>query len=244
MDYKRTKKLIITISIIALIVSVLCAVAKAVVGYFSDSVTIISGATHDLANAFCCILVIISVCLMRQSVDEKERRHNDKLQGVFSIILAAVLFVALIEIQIISITQMVEKSYHNAAPYTIVELVIIIASIVMNEVLFYVMLNYSKKFCYPPLSANAWHLRLSSFTSLGALLSILFENYLKVVIMDNIISLAIGTVLFVIVYEDVSVGIKKIQGKPVSHHKHHSKKDVMNSVEGKCVLTEDVDAFK
>ncbi len=244
MEYKRTKNLIITISVIALIVSVLCAVSKAVVGYFSDSITIISGATHDLANAFCCVLVIISVCLMRQSTDEKEHRRNDKLQGVFSIILAIVLFVALVEVQIVSITQMIEKSYQNAKPHTLQELIVIIASIVVSEVLFYVMVHYSKKFCYPPLSANAWHLRLSSFTSLGAIISIVFENYFKIMVADNIISLAIGTVLFLIVYEDVVVGIKKIQGKPVSHHKHHNKKDLMNAVEGKSCPIVDVDAFK
>jgi divalent metal cation (Fe/Co/Zn/Cd) transporter len=181
---------------------------------------------------------------MHKSVNEKEHRHNDLIQGVFSIILATILLLSVVEIQIINIEQLVEKSYKNASAYTLLEVSVVIGSIIINEILFHVMINYSRKFFYPPLSANAFHLRLSSLASICALLSVVFEEYLNIAIADNIITLAIGIVLAFVVYDDFSVAIKKIQGKPFSYKKHHLKKDLYIPHKDDDYQEDEFDAFK
>jgi hypothetical protein len=72
-----------------------------------------------------------------------------------------------------------------------------------------------------------------------------FENYLNIAIADNIITLAIGIVLAFVVYDDFSVAIKKIQGKPFSYKKHHLKKDLyIPHQDDDYQEQEEFDAFK
>ena len=55
---------------------------------------------------------------------------------------------------------------------------------------------------------------------------------------------AIGIVLAFVVYDDFSVAIKKIQGKPFSYKKHHLKKDLYIPHKDDDYQEDEFDAFK
>ena len=221
MSYTYSKHKILQISVLTLIVGILVTIAKVLSGIFGHSEAMFSDAVHSLFDVVNTIIVIISVSLIHASTCEKEKRHNQIVQGVFSMILAIILLNTCIFLCIKNFTSIFSGEYLNKEDPLWFEIVIAIFSIVTKETVFHINKKMSKKLNYPPLGANAWHQRLDSLTSVGTLVGIILVNLFDFKMADPVVAIMIALFLFFIIFEDIMTAIEKLSGKTIRHHKKH-----------------------
>lgn len=259
MGYTNTKRQILKISYITVIVNVFLVTAKILGGIYGHSQALFSEAIHSFADLISTLLVILSVYLMHLSTSEKEKRRNNIIQGIFSLILTVVLFATCANLVYENVSHLVHKEYLHAKEPKIFELVIAGASVVSKEIIYHWTCSNAKKLHYPPLEANAWHQRLEAMISFGTLISILFVKLFDFKIADNVIAIIIALFLLFIIYEDLVTAFEKISGKHFGHkhsklkhvNQHHDNKHVHNvtynenldSIESEDDLVEDFDPF-
>lgn len=219
MGYTATKRQILKISYITVLVNVVLVTAKLIGGYFGHSQALLTEAIHSFADLVSTLIVILSVYLMHLSNNEKEKRRNNILQGVFSLILTTILFGTCVYLVYENVAHIVHKAYLTAhAPETF-ELIIAGTSLVSKEIIYHWTLVNAKKLHYPPLEANAWHQRLEAMISLGTFVSILLVKLFDFKLADNVIAIIIALFLLFIIYEDLVRAIEKISGKHFNHKK-------------------------
>ena len=239
MGYTATKRQILIISYITVLVNVVLVTAKLIGGHYGHSQALLSEAIHSFADLVSTLIVILSVYLMHLSIDEKEKRRNNILQGVFSLILTAILLVTCINLVYENITHIVHKEYLNAHEPETFELIIVGVSLVSKEFIYHWTHASAKKLHYPPLEANAWHQRLEAMISLGTFISILLVKLFDFKLADNVIAILIALFLLFIIYEDLVRAIEKITGKHI-HHKKQPKEITGEDEEDFDPFTSDV----
>ncbi len=221
MSYTYSKHKILQISIITLLIGIVVTTAKVLGGIFGHSEAMLSDAVHSLFDVLSTLLVIISVFLIHVSTCQKEKRHNQIVQGVFSMILAIILLYTCVHICVKNFTLIFSGEYLTKEDPAWFEIAIAIGAIVAKEFVFHFNIKASKTLDYPPLGANAWHQRLDSLTSIGTLVSILLVNLCGLKIADPIVAIMIALFLLFIIFEDGVTAIEKLLGKKFRHQKKH-----------------------
>jgi cation diffusion facilitator family transporter len=219
MGYTSTKRQILKISYITVLINIVLVTAKLIGGFYGHSQALLTEAIHSSADLVSTLIVVLSVYLMHLSTNEKERRRNNILQGVFSLVLTAILLATCINLVCENVVHIVHKSYLTAHEPESFELIIAGVALVSKEIIYHWTLSNAKRLHFPPLEANAWHQRLEAMISLGTFISILLVKFFDFKLADNVISIVIALFLLFIIYEDLVRAIEKISGK----HFHHNK---------------------
>ena len=158
---------------------------------------------------------------MHLSTSESEKKRNNFIQGVFSLILSAVLLATCANLIYENISHIIHKEYLIFEEPKSFEFVIVIVSIISKELIYHWTRANAKKLHYPPLEANAWHQRLEAMISFGTLLSIVLVKLFDFKLADCIFAIIIALFLLFIIYEDLVTAFEKISGRHFGHR--HSK---------------------
>lgn len=129
---KIREKAIVRTSIISVIVNVLLAGMKAVIGIVSNSIAIILDAVNNISDAFSSVITIIGAKLGAIKPNKKHPLGYGRIEYLSSMIVAALVLYAGITSVVESIKKIINP---EKADYSVVSLVIIIVAILVKIVL-------------------------------------------------------------------------------------------------------------
>lgn len=208
---KSRSKTIIKSGYLFIITNFLLAVFNVIVGLLANSIAIISDATHSLIDAISGILVIVSEKLANH---HKFTKHRQKIERGTTIVIAAIIIVAGIEI----IIESVEKFSEPETPdYSIATILVLIASIAAKYALAKYLKTTGKKIKSKVVEASGAETMNDTWISIAVLTSAIIYLIWHVDI-EAYVSIAISLVI-------IKVGLEFIFPHLTHHHHHHLESD-------------------
>ena len=126
------EKIVVRTSIISIIANIVLAGFKTFVGFFANSIAIISDAVNNLSDALSSIITIIGTKLAGKAPDKKHPYGYGRIEYITSLIVSAIVLYAGVTSLIESIKKIIKP---EIADYSTVTLIIIIAGIIVKFVL-------------------------------------------------------------------------------------------------------------
>jgi len=192
----RNKK-IVRVSIEGIIVNIILVVFKAIVGFISNSISIVLDAVNNLTDALSSIITIIGTMIASKKPDKKHPYGHGRAEYFASIIIAIIVLFA----GITSLKESADKIITGvSANYSVITLVIISIAIFVKYFFGKYVKTQGEKLNSTSLVASGIDAIGDSLISLstlvGALISIVFhislEGYIGIIISIMIIKTAIG----------------------------------------------------
>lgn len=126
------EKIVIRTSIISIISNIVLAGFKAFVGFFANSIAIISDAVNNLSDALSSIITIVGTKLAGKAPDKKHPYGHGRIEYMTSLIVSAIVLYA----GITALVESVKKIIHPEKPdYSVITLIILVAGIIVKFVL-------------------------------------------------------------------------------------------------------------
>ena len=126
------ENIVIKTSIISILANILLATFKAFVGFFANSIAIISDAVNNLSDALSSIITIIGTKLAGKRPDKKHPYGYGRIEYMTSLIVSAIVLYAGITAFIESIKKIINP---EVSDYSSVTIIILIAGIIVKFVL-------------------------------------------------------------------------------------------------------------
>lgn len=199
-------KVIIKSGWLFILVNFLLALFNMIVGLLSNSLAIVSDATHSLIDSVSGILIIGSEKLAnyRKFVEKRE-----KIERITTIIIAIIIIAVGIHIIIESIEKILEP---EAVEFSIPAVIVLVASIAMKYALAIYLKKNGEKLKSDVLKASGVETMNDAWISVAVLLSVLFYLIWQVDV-EAYISIVIAFVI-------IKIGLEFIFPH-ISHHHHH-----------------------
>ena len=161
---------------------------KGIISFIGGSEALIADALHSIANAVMAGIVGVSLKISNKPVDKEHPYGHGKAEFLFAA-LVALLFMAGAAVLLIASTKSIIHG-SKVAP-NMVAAWATIASIIANEIVFRRTLCVSQKVNSLSISTSAWGSRTDSFSSIAALIGILFAK-LGLRFMDSLASIMVS----------------------------------------------------
>jgi cation diffusion facilitator family transporter len=164
--YKELRR----VSYVTIAANILLAAAKLVAGILYRSAAVISDAVHTLSDIITTVIVIIGLKIAHAPADKNHNYGHEKIEAVFSTLLAGMLFATGIIIALDAIGNLI----NGESPAIMSPLLLIVtgASILAKELMYQYTMHYAKKHNSSSLKADAWHHRSDSLSSIGVLVGL------------------------------------------------------------------------
>lgn len=154
---------------LGIIVNILLAAVKVVIGYISGSKALIADAAHSASDVAGSFAVLVGLKAAKLPPDDDHPYGHGKAEPIAAIIVSILLIIVGVEIGIKSI-QSITKGV-NEAPASIA-LAALLLSIVVKEAMFQYKFRLGKKLASQALIANAWEHRSDVYSSIAALIGV------------------------------------------------------------------------
>lgn len=189
MKERTGQELAMHVSVVSILFNVGLSLFKLVAGVLAHSGAMISDAVHSASDVLSTFAVMAGVKIAGRASDEGHQYGHERMECVFSIILAVILFATGIGIGISGIQKIMAGNQNLEMP-GILALVAAVASIGVKEWMFHYTRRASRKINSSALMADAWHHRSDSLSSIGSFIGI-FGARLGFPILDPIASVVI-----------------------------------------------------
>ena len=164
------KKLANRVSVITIIVNLLLSLLKFIVGFIGKSQALVSDAVHSASDVVSTIAVMFGVNMSAKQSDTDHPYGHERIESIFSIILAMMLFVTGIGIGI-SAVKIIISGADIEIPSKIT-LAAAAVSIAVKEWMYHYTKRTAKKINSSAMLADAWHHRSDALSSIGSLIGI------------------------------------------------------------------------
>lgn len=161
------------VSIITIIVNIVLSIFKLIAGIFAQSSALISDAVHSASDVLSTVAVIIGVNVASRTSDEGHPYGHERIEDIFSIILAVILCATGIGIGISGVKMIIGGNYDKIAIPGTLALVAAITSIIVKEAMYHYTMHTARKINSTALKADAWHHRSDAFSSIGSFVGVL-----------------------------------------------------------------------
>lgn len=184
---------------VGIIANVFLSVLKGIAGWISGSRALIADAAHSASDVGSSVAVLAGVSFANKPPDKEHPYGHGKSENIATIIVSMLLIVVGIEIAWSSIK--IFWGERPSAP-TGLALLVTVFAIVSKELLFQYKKRLGKRINSPALTADAWHHRSDSLSSIGVLLGVggatlgEFININGLVYLDPVASIVVA--LFII----------------------------------------------
>jgi cation diffusion facilitator family transporter len=166
MDTQRRK---VRVAVLSVVSNTTLVVMKLVAGLMIGSVSIISEAIHSGVDLLAAIIALFSVKTSSIPADSKHPFGHGKIENISGTIEALLIFVAAIWIIIEAGKKLMHPAPMEALGWGVgVMLISAVVNIVVSEMLFKV----GRETDSIALQADAWHLRVDVYTSVGVMVSL------------------------------------------------------------------------
>lgn len=164
------KRMANRVSIITIIINLVLSVLKFLVGFFGHSQALISDAIHSASDVVSTVAVMFGINLSDKKSDTSHPYGHERIECIFSIILAMMLFITGAGIGITAI-----KNIASGAEIAIPSKIALIAatvSIAVKEWMYHYTKRAAKKINSSSMLADAWHHRSDALSSVGSLIGV------------------------------------------------------------------------
>lgn len=164
------KRMANRVSIITIIINLVLSVLKFLVGFFGHSQALISDAIHSASDVVSTVAVMFGINLSDKKSDTSHPYGHERIECIFSIILAMMLFITGAGIGITAIKNIVSGA-EIAIPSKIA-LIAATVSIAVKEWMYHYTKRAAKKINSSSMLADAWHHRSDALSSVGSLIGV------------------------------------------------------------------------
>lgn len=231
LNSQSSKKIIMRVSNISIVVNVLLSAIKFVVGVIANSGAMISDAIHSVSDVFSTIIVMIGANAAAKDPDQEHHYGHDRMECIAAIVLAIVLFITGIGVGITGVKKIFGGNYGDLAVPGALALVAAVISIVVKEGMFWYTRFYGKKVDSTALLADAWHHRSDALSSVGSFIGILGAR-LGFPICDPLASVVICLFIVKAAYNICKEALDKMVDKSCDDETERKMSDLIKSQEG------------
>lgn len=231
LNSQSSKKIIMRVSNISIVVNVLLSAIKFVVGVIANSGAMISDAIHSVSDVFSTIIVMIGANAAAKDPDQEHPYGHDRMECIAAIVLAIVLFITGIGVGITGVKKIFGGNYGDLAVPGALALVAAVISIVVKEGMFWYTRFYGKKVDSTALLADAWHHRSDALSSVGSFIGILGAR-LGFPICDPLASVVICLFIVKAAYNICKEALDKMVDKSCDDETERKMFDLIKSQEG------------
>lgn len=231
LNSQSSKKIIMRVSNISIVVNVLLSDIKFVVGVIANSGAMISDAIHSVSDVFSTIIVMIGANAAAKDPDQEHPYGHDRMECIAAIVLAIVLFITGIGVGITGVKKIFGGNYGDLAVPGALALVAAVISIVVKEGMFWYTRFYGKKVDSTALLADAWHHRSDALSSVGSFIGILGAR-LGFPICDPLASVVICLFIVKAAYNICKEALDKMVDKSCDDETERKMSDLIKSQEG------------
>lgn len=231
LNSQSSKKIIMRVSNISIVVNVLLSAIKFVVGVIANSGAMISDAIHSVSDVFSTIIVMIGANAAAKDPDQEHPYGHDRMECIAAIVLAIVLFITGIGVGITGVKKIFGGNYGDLAVPGALPLVAAVISIVVKEGMFWYTRFYGKKVDSTALLADAWHHRSDALSSVGSFIGILGAR-LGFPICDPLASVVICLFIVKAAYNICKEALDKMVDKSCDDETERKMSDLIKSQEG------------
>lgn len=158
------------VSVITIVINLLLSLMKFVAGFIGHSQAMISDAVHSASDVVSTIAVIFGVNMSMKKSDDDHPYGHERIESIFSIILAMILFATGMGIGLTAI-----KTIINGSEIVIpgkIALGAAIVSIAVKEWMYHYTKHTAMKINSSSMLADAWHHRSDALSSVGSLIGV------------------------------------------------------------------------
>lgn len=231
LNSQSSKKIIMRVSNISIVVNVLLSAIKFVVGVIANSGAMISDAIHSVSDVFSTIIVMIGANAAAKDPDQEHPYGHDRMECIAAIVLAIVLFITGIGVGITGVKKIFGGNYGDLAVPGALALVAAVISIVVKEGMFWYTRFYGKKVDSTALLADAWHHRSDALSSVGSFIGILGAR-LGFPICDPLASVVICLFIVKAAYNICKEALDKMVDKSCDDETERKMSDLIKGQEG------------
>lgn len=171
---------------------------KFIIGIFTGSVSIVSEAIHSTMDLAASIIAFISVRLSSQPPDKGHPYGHEKIENISGVTEATLIIVA----SILIIYEAVKKLLHHEHVTQISwGVLVMVVSCVMNIIVSRKLYKVARKEESVALEADALHLKVDVYTSLGVALGLLLLWITDLHFLDPMIAIIIATLILKEAYD-------------------------------------------
>ena len=221
LNSQSSKKIIMRVSNISIVVNVLLSAIKFVVGVIANSGAMISDAIHSVSDVFSTIIVMIGANAAAKDPDQEHPYGHDRME----------LFITGIGVGITGVKKIFGGNYGDLAVPGALALVAAVISIVVKEGMFWYTRFYGKKVDSTALLADAWHHRSDALSSVGSFIGILGAR-LGFPICDPLASVVICLFIVKAAYNICKEALDKMVDKSCDDETERKMSDLIKSQEG------------
>lgn len=206
-NYKEMQK----VAVVTLIINIVFAAAKLIAGLIFKSTAVISDSVHTISDVSTTIIVLMGLKISKAPADKSHNYGHEKIEAVFSTLLAVILFLTAAFLLYNSISSLIKGVF--VTEFNILLLIVTAASILSQELMYRYTMHYANKYGSQSLKADAWHHRSDSVSSIAVLIGLggafLFEIDFLEQIAAIIVSLLIAKVAVSIYLSSINKLIDK-----------------------------------
>lgn len=161
------------VSVVSIIINIVLSLLKLIVGIFAHSSALISDSIHSASDVLSTFAVIAGVNIAAKDSDKAHQYGHERMENIFSIILAILLFATGIGIGFTAVKVIVVKNFEEIEIPGVIALVAAFVSIAVKEWMYHYTMHTAKKIKSTALKADAWHHRSDALSSVGSFAGIL-----------------------------------------------------------------------
>ena len=176
MKNHREKEVIKT-SIISIISNIILAAFKAFVGFFSNSIAIISDAVNNISDGFSSIITIVGTKLAGKAPDKKHPYGHGRIEYMTSLVVSGIVLYAGLTSLVESIKKVINPEIPN---YSTITLIVLIAGIIVKFILGIYVKKKGKEVNSDSLVASGFDAFNDAILSISVLVSTIIYILFKI----------------------------------------------------------------
>jgi cation diffusion facilitator family transporter len=177
------------VTVIGACVDGLLGILKIAVGYISQSHALIADGVHSISDLGTDILVILAAKWSNEEPDANHPYGHDRIETLATLVLGSVLLAVAGGIFYDSVQRFFESDV--TIQLGVAAFAVTVASILAKEAIFHYTLYFAKKLNSKLLTANAWHARTDSLSSIAVLIGLVGVAF-DVVWLDSAAALVVA----------------------------------------------------
>lgn len=191
------------LSIISTLSNLGLTILKLIVGLFSHSIALIAEALHSGLDIASSLITYLGISASEKPADKEHRYGHGGYEGVASFVVSLLLFLSAIWILFEAVSNLI--SGQHEVHFTIWGIVLMAASVVINEALARLKFKSSTEFSSLALASDAEHSRADVLSSVAVLIGLLLVKYFTLA--DSVLAALVALYIF---YEAYSLSREAI----------------------------------
>src|SRR5699024_308301 len=221
-------KLGVVTSTITLIINIILAMIKTVIGIISGSKAMLADGIHTMSDVVSTIIVLIGLKISSKEADSDHQYGHEKFESVFAKLLS--IFLVLTG-SYIGYEAFKSLSQGNIVKPKFMALVAAVVSIIVKEIMYRYTMRAAKKTNSISMEADAWHHRSDALSSLGTFIGILGAR-LGFTILDPIAGVIVSILIIKVGIDIYIKSIRELVDESASTKTINDIKSVVYSIEG------------